>query len=550
METSRFILLISLGLVSMLLWQAWEEDYGQPLVETPVVAEADVPSVSVPAPVASTANDVPSSPSQPATVPVAVSSAEERFISVDTDVYSAKISTVGGNIVDLALKQYPVDKKKPEEVVHLLSQNTNDFFVVEGGMVGKSALPSHKDVFVAEKTDYQLNGQDSLTVPLVWQDASGVTVTKKYTFSKDSYQILQEYEVSNQSGADWAGSVYTQTKRGKPTDGGSKFIHTYTGAVLSEPESPYEKLSFGDIEDTDLKTDISGGWAAMIQHYFLAALIPGDKNATYRYYTLNPESNRFVIGLVSPAKAISSGGSATFSEKLFIGPKVQERLEATTVKDLVLTVDYGWFWFIAKPLFYVLDMIHDYVNNWGWAIILLTILIKLVFYPLSAAGYRSMANMRRVQPKMMALRDRYKDDKMRLNQAMMELYKTEKINPFGGCFPILIQIPVFIALYWVLLESVEMRQAPFTLWLDNLSVPDPFFILPLIMGATMFIQQKLNPAPMDPVQEKVMSFLPIVFTIFFAFFPSGLVLYWVANNILSIAQQARINHTLEKAGLK
>lgn len=533
----------------MLLWQAWEEDYGQPAV-TPVVSDTGVPSIAAPEPNTPVINDVPSSPLQAAAIPLAVNNVEESFISVETDVYNAKISTVGGNIVDLALKQYPVDKKKPEEVVHLLSQNTDDFFVVEGGMVGKSSLPSHKDIFVAEKTNYQLGNQESIIVPLVWQDGNGVTVTKKYTFSKDSYQILQEYEVNNQSGADWSGSVYTQTKRGKPTDGGSKFIHTYTGAVLSTPESPYEKLSFGDIEDSNLKTDISGGWAAMIQHYFLAALIPSDNSATYRYYTINPESNRFVIGLVSPAQAVSSGSSVTFSEKLFIGPKIQERLEATSAKDLVLTVDYGWFWFIAKPLFYVLDKVHDYVGNWGWAIIILTILIKLVFYPLSAAGYRSMANMRRVQPKMMALRDRYKDDKMRLNQAMMELYKTEKINPFGGCFPILIQIPVFIALYWVLLESVEMRQAPFTLWLDNLSVPDPFFILPLIMGATMFIQQKLNPAPMDPVQEKVMSFLPIVFTIFFAFFPSGLVLYWVANNILSIAQQARINYTLEKAGLK
>ena len=287
----------------------------------------------------------------------------------------------------------------------------------------------------------------------------------------------------------------------------------------------------------------------MLQHYFFTALLPGSTQDTYRYYTLNPDKKSYVIGAVTPAVTLSAGVSETFQQRLYFGPKLQKSIEQLA-DGLELTVDYGIFWFIAKPLYWVLDFIHTYTGNWGWSIVLVTLLLKIIFYRLSAAGYRSMANMRRVQPRLVSIKERYKNDRARLNQAMMDIYKEEKINPLGGCFPILIQIPVFISLYWVLLESVELRQAPFALWINDLSSPDPFFVLPLLMGVTMFVQQKLNPAPMDPVQEKVLQMLPIVFTVFFAFFPSGLVLYWVVNNILSIAQQWMITKNLEKAGLK
>ena len=325
-------------------------------------------------------------------------------------------------------------------------------------------------------------------------------------------------------------------------------IYTYTGAVLSSPDDRYEKISFGDMEDKDEEAQISNGWAAMIQHYFLTAVLPADTEAAYRYYTRSFSSGHYSIGNVSPALRVAPGQRGELTGYLYIGPKLQSVLE-TLAEGLELTVDYGFLWFLAKPLFWCLERLYEWTGNWGWSIILVTCLLKILFYHLSAAGYRSMANMRRVQPRLMAIRERHKEDRARLNQAMMQIYKEEKINPFGGCFPILVQIPVFLALYWVLLESVELRQADFIFWLKDLSNKDPFFVLPIIMGATMLIQQKLNPAPMDPMQEKVMKALPFVFTVFFAFFPSGLVLYWVTNNVLSIAQQWLITRNLEKEGL-
>ena len=286
----------------------------------------------------------------------------------------------------------------------------------------------------------------------------------------------------------------------------------------------------------------------MLQHYFVSALIPASREEKNHYYTLAHNDNRYVIGVITPAISVAPNETGVIEQKLYIGPKVQSKLEEIA-PGLELTVDYGVLWFLAKPLFWCLEKFHGITGNWGWAIVLVTLMLKLIFFKLSAAGYKSMANMRRVQPRLLAIKDRYKDDRTRLNQAMMDIYKKEKINPLGGCFPILIQIPVFIALYWTLLESVELRQTGFIFWLSDLSAPDQYFVLPLLMGVTMLIQQKLNPAPMDPVQQKVMSILPIVFTVFFAFFPSGLVLYWVVNNVLSIAQQWVITRSIDRAAL-
>jgi YidC/Oxa1 family membrane protein insertase len=340
------------------------------------------------------------------------------------------------------------------------------------------------------------------------------------------------------------GSQYQQLQRIPPTkDDNSQFVYTYTGGVLSSPEKRYQKISFEDMTEEPVQLDIQDGWAAMIQHYFVAAWVP-PAGQVDRYFARGVGNNRFVIGMTGPATEIPAGGSSTLSSQLFVGPKIQDRLEKLA-PGLELTVDYGWLTIIAQPLFWLLKNIHALIGNWGWSIILLTMLIKAVFFKLSETSYRSMANMRKLQPRIQAIRERHAGDKQKVNQAMMDLYKREKINPMGGCLPILVQIPVFIALYWMLLESVELRQAPFMLWIQDLSAPDPFYVLPLLMGVSMFLQQRLNPAPPDPIQAKVMMALPVVFTVFFLWFPSGLVLYWLVNNILSIAQQWVITKRVE-----
>jgi YidC/Oxa1 family membrane protein insertase len=353
------------------------------------------------------------------------------------------------------------------------------------------------------------------------------------------------YDVSNNSTETWRARLYDQLQRTVDPKR-RKLVYTFTGPAISTPEKRYEKFDFDDLEDTPIDVSTKNGWISILQHYFVAALVP-PADAEFHYSSKILAGNRYLVGFYGPAIEVPAGSTGAFETTIYAGPKLQHVLERTA-PGLELTVDFGVLWFIAKPLFLILELIQKLTGNWGWAIILLTLLIKLIFYPLSAAGYRSMAKMRRVQPRLVALKERYSNDRQRMNQAMMELYKEEKINPLGGCFPIVVQIPVFISLYWVLLESVELRQAPFILWIDNLSSKDPYFVLPLLMGVSMWFQQKLNPAPIDPVQQKVMQILPVVFTVFFAFFPSGLVLYWVVNNILSIAQQWTITRTFEREG--
>ena len=541
MDTPRFILVLALTLVSIMLWEAWQRDYGaepagtatpdalQPLEDPgiPQIKPDDTGTRSVPG-------------------AEALQGTDGSVTTVETDVLRLKIDR-GGTIVFAELPGYPVSLDNPDQAFVLLNNSTNLYHVIQSGIVGESA-PTHKDVFSAGRTSYTLyEDEDVLEVPLTWKSADGVSVTKIFIFARGSYRIHLKHIVENESGTDWEGRQYTQIKRDDPSKEGRKLLYTYTGAVLSSPDNRYEKISFDDMEDAETDENISNGWAAMIQHYFLTAILPADKQAVYRYYTRAFSSQYFSIGNVSPALRLAPGQQGELADYLYVGPKQQSELEQLA-DGLELTVDYGILWFLAKPLFWCLERLYGLTGNWGWSIILVTVMLKVLFYRLSAAGYRSMANMRRVQPRMVAIRERHKDDRARLNQAMMQIYKEEKINPFGGCFPILVQIPVFLALYWVLLESVELRQADFILWLSDLSTKDPFYVLPIIMGATMLIQQKLNPAPMDPMQEKVMKALPFVFTVFFAFFPSGLVLYWVTNNILSIAQQWLITKNLEKEG--
>ena len=529
-----------------MIWQAWTEEYGysdeQSVTRSPLEAveknNALITETTTPL----------------LAIEQNTTTEEEHYkeagkgekINVTTDVLDIVINTAGGTIEYVSLKKYPISKKDTDnKVVLLRKKEQDDFYLIQGGVLSKTNKITPDTVFSTDNKSYVLGNNESISVPLYHVSEEGVSTTKIVTFYKGQYVADVTYKIENQSQETWAGRVYAEIVRTKQKERESRFIYTYTGAVVSTPEQRYEKISFDDIEDDDLKINAVNGWVAMLQHYFLTAVIPDKKEEVYTYYTRKGSDRGYIIGAATPTKEIIAGDRETLSHRVYFGPKDQKEIEKIA-EGLSLTVDYGIFWFIAKPLYWLLDYINSFTNNWGWSIVLVTVILKLLFYKLSAAGYRSMANMRRVQPRLVAIKERYQDDRAQLNKAMMDIYKKEKINPLGGCFPILVQIPVFISLYWVLLESVELRQADFVLWINDLSVADPFFVLPLIMGITMFVQQKLNPAPMDPVQAKVMSVLPVVFTIFFAFFPAGLVLYWVANNILSIAQQWVITRNIEK----
>jgi YidC/Oxa1 family membrane protein insertase len=536
MDTIRTVLIFALALVSLLLWQAWQQDYPPPAAPAPVAATA--PPEELP-------GAPPADPGSRARLPEQAPAAAGGIpVTVVTDTLHVTFDTRGATLVRAELPRYPISLELPQQALVLLQYGPAPYYVIQGGLLGPTGAPTHNAVYGTAATRYSLAAdEDVLEVPFT-REEQGLRVTKTFRFERGSYLVGVRYLVENHSGAEWRGQSYAQIQRDDPGRAGRMLIYTYVGAVISTPELRYEKIDFDDMREQKLARDISDGWAAMLQHYFVTALLPVDRLAPYHYYTMALPEDRFAIGAIAPAQTVPAGGSAVFEERLYIGPKEQARL-AAIAEGLELTVDYGALWFIAKPLFWCLQRLHELTGNWGWAIILVTVALKVLFYRLSAAGYRSMANMRRVQPRILALRDRYKDDRARLNQAMMQIYKEEKINPFGGCLPIVVQIPVFIALYWVLLESVELRQAPFVLWLHDLSTPDPYWVLPIVMGVTMLVQQKLNPAPLDPVQEKVMMVLPFVFTIFFGFFPAGLVLYWVVNNVLSIAQQWLITRSID-----
>lgn len=539
MDNQRLFLFIALSFIALMLWESWQRDYHTP-APTPTEAIAPVTAPAQDLPVAA-----PSQAGQPTETETSLVGAER--VHVTTDVLDIEIDTRGGDLRLADLLAYPKESTVPDVPVRLLDDQMPDLFIIQSGLRTQTGTePTHHVVFNAAQTEYKMQpGEQTIVVPLVWRSPEGVTVTKTYRFKAGSYVVEMDQQVANQSGTDWSGHQYRQLQRAEgSSDGSSKFVHTYLGGVIYSPEEKYEKIDFSAMGKADLSREITNGWAAMIQHYFLGALIPNSGEANH-YYSRALDGNRFVLGLVGPTTTVSPGATQNFTTRIFIGPKLQDHLGAVA-PGLELTVDYGMLTIIAKPIFWLVEKIHELVGNWGWSIILLTLIIKLAFYKLSETSYRSMAQMRKMAPRLAALKERYGDDRQKLNQAMMDLYRTEKINPLGGCLPIVVQIPVFISLYWVLLESVEMRQAPFILWLTDLSAKDPYFVLPLIMGVTMFIQQKLNPAPLDPMQAKVMMMLPFVFTVFFAFFPSGLVLYWVTNNALSIAQQWMITRRVEK----
>jgi len=563
MDNQRLILFIALSVVIMLLFSAWQEEYGpKPSLTTPIAgAPTDqpvAPTDGAVSPPAVAANDVPnaqpSGTASPVSTPAvrpgdsAVMDSRQR-ITVITDLLRVEIDTLGGDIRKASLLKYPLKLKNPDDPVVLFNDEFPKIMIAQSGLLATvGANVDHHAIFSADKNQYQLSDtSDSVSVALTWKSDDGFTVIKTYTFHRNNYVIDMSVDVKNGTAQDWSGRLYRQLQRSDATnDDQSAFIYTYTGGVVSYENNKYEKVDFDDMATWRPEASyVKAGWVAMIQHYFLGAWIPVQDQYNY-YYTKALDNGRYMIGMSTAESKIAAGESGQFSSKLFIGPKEQNRL-TTIAPNLQLTVDYGILTILADPVFWLLKWIYHYVENWGWAIIFVTLIIKLVFYKLSEAAYRSMATMRKFQPKIQALRERYGSDRQRMSQAMMEIYKKEKINPLGGCLPMLVQIPVFIALYWVLLESVELRQAPFIWWINDLSSKDPYYVLPVLMGISMFIQQKLNPAPMDPMQQKILSFLPLIFTLFFAFFPSGLVLYWVANNILSIIQQWYITRKIEQA---
>jgi len=545
MDNLRLVLIFSLAFILLLLWQAWQEDYGP---QAPAAVTEQAPG-QVPA----TSPEVPATQALPgAAVPATEqpAAAVGQTVEVVTDLYTLRIARRGGNIIEVLLNEFPVSLEQPESKFQLLKPSVPNLFMAQSGLIGAagSPAPTHEAEYSAAAESFAMDaGKDELRVDLEWQNESGVRVIKRFTFTRGSYLVGVEHLVQNGSGDAWSAREYRQLMRteGVDTGGDSRFLYTYTGGAIYSPEEKYEKISFDDMRGAKLDREVTDGWIAMLQHYFLGAWVPPRGQAN-QFYTNVLSNDRFVLGAYTPMVSVPAGGTHTFSTGFVAGPKLQDEL-AEIATGLELSVDYGWLTILAKPIFWLLKQIQAIVGNWGWSIILLTVLIKLAFFKLSETSYKSMANMRKMTPRIQALKDRYGDDKQRLNAAMMELYKKEKINPLGGCLPILVQIPVFIALYWVLLESVELRQAPFVLWIHDLSIKDPFYVLPVIMGVSMFIQQKLNPAPPDPMQAKIMMSLPFVFTIFFAFFPAGLVLYWVVNNILSIAQQWYITRQIEKA---
>lgn len=546
MENQRIILFFVLSFGLLLIWQGWQQSGKKPKVGAP---ETSISSPAQPAADVPNTADAGAAPAATATVET-ISTGQlnsGQRVRIETDLFDAEIDTVGGDLRVVALRKYPVAVDKPDVPFRLMQDGKLRTFIAQSGLISQDTAPDHHAEFTADKTEYKLApGQDSVSVPLHWRSQDGIEVTKIYTFHRDSYVIALEQQVANHGNAVWTGHQYTQFQRTKPGESEkTRFMYTYTGGVIYSPDKKYEKISLDDMESSDLNRSIENGWAAMIQHYFLGAWIP-DPGEKDQYYTRAPKDRPYVIGMISPELSVAPGDEKRFERRLYVGPKDQDRMAKVT-EGLRLTVDYGILTVLAQPIFWLMKHIHTLVGNWGWSIVILTLMIKLAFFKLSAASYRSMANMRKMTPKITAIRERYGDDRQRMSQAMMELYKTEKINPLGGCLPILVQIPVFIALYWVLLESVELRQAPFILWIHDMSAKDPYYVLPILMGATMFIQQKLNPPPPDPVQAKVMMSLPFIFTLFFAFFPSGLVIYWVTNSTLSIMQQWYITRKIERA---
>ncbi|MDB2330226.1 membrane protein insertase YidC [Alteromonas sp.] len=552
MESQRSFLIIGLALVSFLLWQQWQKDYGpQPIqtVETEQTQQSaqGVPSFEGTAP--SQNEDVPQADSVPALQPAVTNTAANRIIEIKTDTLDLRIDLLGGDVVSADLLKFPVVQGSEEP--YSLLRSGNGLYVAQSGLIGPQgpdASSNGRPVYRAEKNVFEMTG-DTLIVPLKWKNNDGLTVTKTFIFDRERYDVNVSYTIENNTGAVANIQQYAQLKQVMEfEDDGNMFMPTYRGAAFSTEDDRYSKYSFGDIEDENLKETTPAGWVGMLEHYFVSAWVP-PQDAVNTLYSRNLQNKYAVIGLLTPAAQVNSGDTATLSTTLYLGPKDQDKL-AKIARGLDLTVDYGILWWISQPLFALLTFLHSLVNNWGVAIILITIVVKGAMYWLTKKQYESMARMRNLAPKMQQLKDRFGDDRQKMSQAMMELYKKEKVNPMGGCLPLLLQMPIFLALYWVLMESVELRHADFILWITDLSVKDPYFVLPILTGASMYLLQKLQPTTItDPMQQKIMQWMPVMMSVFFLWFPAGLVLYWLISNVITLVQAKMIYASMEKRGI-
>jgi len=560
MDNQRIFLWAGLAVLLFLNVQTWQHDYAPPVTAPTVAAATTAPAAGATAPAPTGGSlyaAVPGAGAPPATAPapaaVAPATAEPAApaapaattVQITTDVLALQLSTLGGEIRDVQLRKYPRRKDTPDDLVHLMSADGADGpSVFQWGLTtgGAGAEPNQNALFTAAATHYDLaDNQDELAIPLTWTDGAGLTVTRTIKVHRGSYTIELDQSVANQGTAPWRARAYSQITRHWAKVERSMWdpsTYSFKGPAIYNGKK-YQKLDLEKPDPDQLpKAPLTGGWAAALEHHFVAAIVPDPAVPTD--YTLAVKDKDYRLGVIGPWQDVAPGAKADFHQTLFIGPKLQEQLSAVAPK-LDLTADYGRLTVIAQPLFWLLSHVHRLIGNWGFSIIIVTFLIKLAFYPLAQTSGRSMARMRTIAPRMKAMQERYKDDREQLGKQMMELYKREKVNPLAGCLPILVQVPVFMGFYWVLLESVEVRQAPFLLWIQDLSLRDPYFVLPAIMGVAMFGQFKLNPAPPDPVQAKVFAFMPLVMTAMMAFFPAGLVLYWITNTVLSIGQQWRIN---------
>ncbi|WP_005582008.1 membrane protein insertase YidC [Aggregatibacter actinomycetemcomitans] len=537
MDSRRGLLVIALLFMSFIVYQQWQLDYHTP---KPVTTEQT----------AASASDVPASSNAGNAVIATDTQAKGKIITLENDVFRLKINTLGGDVVSSELLKY--DAELDSNTPFMLLQNTSQHvYIAQSGLIGKDGIDtkSGRADYQADGDNFKLaDGQNELSVPLVYVK-DGVTYRKVFTLKRGEYNIAVNYEINNQSDKTIEVEPYGQLRHTLVESSGNVAMPTYTGGAYSSSETNYKKYSFSDMENANLSINTKAGWVAVLQHYFVSAWIP-NQDADNQLYTLIDKTNNIgSIGYRGPVTSIQPNTTETLTSKLWTGPKLQNEM-AQVANHLDLTVDYGWAWFIAKPLFWLLTFIQKLVHNWGVAIICVTLVVKAILYPLTKAQYTSMAKMRMLQPKLQEMRERFGEDRQRMSQEMMKLYKDEKVNPLGGCLPLLLQMPIFIALYWTFLEAVELRHAPFFGWIQDLSAQDPYYILPILMGASMFLLQKMSPTPVaDPMQQKVMTFMPLIFMVFFLWFPAGLVLYWLVSNLITIIQQQLIYRGLEKKGL-
>ncbi|SPY33792.1 membrane protein insertase YidC [Pasteurella canis] len=536
MDSRRSLLVIALLFISFLVYQQWQLDYHTP---KPVVTE-QVNSTS----------DVPTISASTSTADITTSQQRGRVVTLENDVFRLQVDTLGGDVIHSELLNYDAELDSDTPFT-LLTNKPNHVYIAQSGLVGKDGIDTK-----AGRANYQVegdnfvlaDGQNELSVPLIFEK-DGVIYRKVFVLKRGAYDVGVNFEIDNQSDKTIEVEPYGQLRHTLVEDTGNVAMPTYTGGAYSSSETNYKKYSFDDMQKANLAISTKAGWIAVLQHYFVSAWIP-NQDADNQLYSLTDKANNLAsIGYRGPTTIVPAGTTETIKSALWTGPKLQDKME-TVANHLDLTVDYGWAWFIAKPLFMLLTFIQSIVHNWGLAIIGVTLVVKALLYPLTKAQYTSMAKMRMLQPKLQEMRERFGEDRQRMSQEMMKLYKEEKVNPLGGCLPILLQMPIFIALYWTFLEAVELRHAPFFGWIQDLSAQDPYYILPILMGASMFLLQKMSPTPVaDPTQQKVMNFMPVLFTGFFLFFPSGLVLYWLVSNLITIAQQQLIYRGLEKKGL-